>query len=179
MIAEIQQERDKDAQALRQRQDRLAEILSNLGGIPALVDEIAALIVRVAHFDAMLATLGQPPVESRKEPRPKPIRKPDATRAKARPLPVPDITKGVAGIIVRALEKAGPTGLSGGELNRVVQEARHSVDAAEKTKAKLKTHGLVIHNKLAQRWYAITKDDEAEVSAGLDQIQSSGPKRTK
>lgn len=157
MITGIQQERDREAQSLQKKRESLARILASLRDVQNLTDEIAASTVRVANLDAMLATWNKPPagpVTTPTEPR-----KRTSARSKPKTLPAPDITKGVAGTIVRALEQAGPAGLSGGELNKVVEDAQFTIDAAEKTKSRLKKNGLVIHNKLAQRWYAIVKDD--------------------
>jgi hypothetical protein len=151
MVAEVQQQRDRNARALRRKKQKLDAILESARELPKIADEIATLTVRVAQLDAMLAAWKQPSAPAAGTPA-APSQTP---RNKTKSLPAPDTTKGVAGLIVKALEEAGPTGLSGGEINRVVIAAGHTIDAAEKSKNRLKKHFLVIHRKIAQRWYAL------------------------
>ncbi|NNM74209.1 hypothetical protein [Enterovirga aerilata] len=69
--------------------------------------------------------------------------------------PVPRLRSLAAQIMVEALEKAGPRGLSGGELNKLVVDGGLSKDAAEKAKVKIKRAGQVFHDETGRRWYAL------------------------
>lgn len=55
----------------------------------------------------------------------------------------PAVPGRAAALIVKALRPAGKNGLSGGELNKIVQEAGLSSAAADKAKARLKHSGAV------------------------------------
>ncbi|MDX7952925.1 hypothetical protein P7D22_17305 [Lichenihabitans sp. Uapishka_5] len=59
-----------------------------------------------------------------------------------------------AKLILDALEQAGAQGLSGGEVNEAVRNGGLSLDAAEKTKSRLKKAGLAEHDNRIKRWWA-------------------------
>ncbi|NNM73849.1 hypothetical protein [Enterovirga aerilata] len=73
---------------------------------------------------------------------------PEGPAAPARPL-----RSLAARLMLAALEEAGPAGLSGGELNKVVTDGGLTKDAAEKAKARVKANRLAIHN--GKRWFSL------------------------
>jgi hypothetical protein len=79
-----------------------------------------------------------------------------ATVPAARPATAaPRLRSLAAQILVEALDRAGPMGMSGGEMNRLVVDGGLSKDASEKAKVKIKRDGRVFHDEGGRRWYAL------------------------
>ncbi len=113
---------------------------------------LAVLYLQKERMEELLAKAGTEPV-----PMPSPVT-PTSPPTPAKPVRTgaPSVVLGrAATVIVEALERAGEAGLSGTELNDAVRDAKMSKDASEKAKTRLKRLGLVRHDELARRWYAL------------------------
>jgi len=160
VIAQLCQERDRARQAVAEATRRLQETVQKE------VSVIAEQTANAARLDQMIATLQNVsyPVQSQQlvdQPlqdvgaRPAPVRKPAPQKAGSMP-------RGlglVARVIVDAVEKAGPEGLSGTEVNQAVIEAGYTRDASEKNKTRLKNKNLIRHDFWGQRWYSINQPE--------------------
>ena len=73
-----------------------------------------------------------------------------------------DVREGtVAAAILKALDEAGPAGLSGRAVNDAVEVAGFGIHSSEKVKAQLKREMRVRHDADKRWWYALNVDATA------------------
>ena len=150
MLTELQQARERLRAQARQAEEEMHEAVRSamLAGA-AKLREIATELAGIDHLIDTLERSGLAPAVAL------PPATKDADRPREVPLEPPAVSGPVAKVIVAALAKAGPRGLSGAELNAVVKEAGYQLDASEKSKTRLKRDGKVIHDRQAKMWYAL------------------------
>ncbi|MGG3815399.1 hypothetical protein ABEV34_27695, partial [Methylorubrum rhodesianum] len=150
VLTELQQARERLREQARQAEAEMHEAVRSamLAGA-AKLREIATELAGIDHLIGTLERSGLAPAVAL------PRAAADADRPGAEPLQLPAVTGPVAKVIVTALAKAGPRGMSGAEVNEVVRKAGYQLDASEKSKTKLKRDGKIIHDRKAKMWYAL------------------------
>ncbi len=159
VIAQLCQERDRARQTASEKIRQLQELTLEY------VNAIAAETASAARLDQMIATLQQgaayPQGQGQPDRRVAADASGRATASNARPprrpkrSTAPYVPGLVAQVILDALSKAGPKGMSGREVNETVEAAGYTLDASEKNKTRLKKNNLIRHDPKHQHWYPI------------------------